>query len=95
LIKGSVKQAKKNQTLIVRRKAIKIVGDTSRVITRPHIPGGRDCISRVIGRIMDLPVETSEALLTKTLKDFSGRHEDIHRNFDWNFNRVKKRENNL
>jgi hypothetical protein len=45
-------QPKKRQKLKVKRKAIKIVGDTSRVITRLHIPDKRYRINKIIQRIL-------------------------------------------
>jgi hypothetical protein len=46
---------KKRQKLKVKRKANKIVGDTSRVITRLHIPDERYRINKIIQRIMSMP----------------------------------------
>lgn len=80
---------KPSSILKVTRKPNKIIGDTSRVITRPHLPGDRHRTSRIIQRVMDLSGETAQELLVKTLKEFSGRHEDIHHIFRLNFNRVR------
>ena len=82
-------QAKQHLKLKVKRKPNKILGDTSRVITRPHFPGDRHRISRIIGRAMNLPDVQANALLKKILKAFSGRHENILHIFEQNLNRVK------
>ncbi len=81
-------QAKQHMRLRVKRKANMILGDTSRVITRPHYPGDRRRISRIIDRVVNLPDAEANALLTKIVKDFSGRHEDIFHTFEQNLNRV-------
>jgi predicted GH43/DUF377 family glycosyl hydrolase len=68
---------KKRQKLNVKRKANKIVGDTSRVITRLHLPDERYRIPKIIERILSLPDTTAENLIAQVMDDFSGRHEDI------------------
>jgi predicted GH43/DUF377 family glycosyl hydrolase len=82
-------KAKHQLQLKVTRKSNKIIGDISRVITQPHLPDDGNRISRIIGRIMDLPDVSAKALMTKILKDFAGRHEDIHHVFERHLDRVK------
>ena len=82
-------QAKKHQRLKVERKANKIVGDTSRVITRLHLPDDRYRISKIIQRIMSLPDKTAEDLLAQIMLDFSERHKDIRRVFERSLNQVR------
>jgi len=79
----------KHQTLKVKRTTTKIVGDTSRVITRPHIPENPHRISRIIERIVDLSEPAAEKLLSQIMTDFSGRHEDIGTIFERHINKVK------
>jgi hypothetical protein len=62
---------KKYQKLKVKRKRIKIVGDTSRVITRPHIPDDRHRISKIIQRIMTCRTQRPKIFLPNNA-DFSG-----------------------
>jgi len=81
--------SKKRQKLKVKRKAIKIVGDTSRVITRLHLPDERYRIPKIIQRIMNLPNTATENLIAQIMVDFSGRHEDIEHIFERHFNVVK------
>ncbi len=81
--------SKKSQKLKVKRKAIKIVGDTSRVITRPHIPEEGVRISKIIQRILRLPETTAKNLLAQIRDDFSKRHEDIEHVFEQHLNVVK------
>ena len=80
---------KKRQKLKVKRKANKIVGDTSRVITRLHLPDERYRIPKIIERIMSLPDTTAENLIAQVMVDFSGRHEDIGHVFERHLNAVK------
>ncbi len=82
-------KAKHHVQLKVTRKPNKITGDTSRVITRPHIPDDPHRISKIIGRIMALPDAFAKDLMAKILKNFSARHEDIHHIFERHLNRVK------
>ncbi len=82
-------KAKHPVQLKVTRKPNKIIGDISRVITRPHIPDDPQRISRIIGRIMDLPDAFAKDLMAKIRKDFSTRHEDIHHIFERHLVRVK------
>ena len=80
---------KKHQKLEVKRKANKIVGDTSRVITRLHLPDERYRIPKIIQRIMNLPDTVAENLIEQIMVDFSGRHGDIEHIFEQHFNVVK------
>jgi predicted GH43/DUF377 family glycosyl hydrolase len=82
-------QAKNHQRLNVKRKANKIVGDTSRVITRLHLPHDRHRISKIIQRIMRLPDTAAKNLIAQIMIDFSGRHEDIGHIFERHLNEVK------
>ena len=82
-------RAKKHQRLKVKRKAKKILGDTSRVITRLHLPDDRNRISKIIQRIMSLSETVAKNLIAQTMIDFSGRHEDIGHIFERHLNEVK------
>jgi predicted GH43/DUF377 family glycosyl hydrolase len=82
-------KAKQPLQLKVKRKPNKIIGDITRVITRPHLPDDHHRISRIIVRIMDLPDLSAKDLLAKILKDFSARHEDLHHVFERHLDRVK------
>ena len=81
---------KKRQRLKVKRRAIKIVGDTSRVITRLHIPDKRHRINKIIQRILSMTDMAAQDLMAQIIVDFSGRHEDIGHIFERHLNVVKK-----
>jgi len=73
----------------IKRKKKIILGDSSRVIARLHIPDGPYRIHKIIQRIVDLPDATAENLLEQIMLDFSERHRDIKRVFGLHLNKVK------
>jgi predicted GH43/DUF377 family glycosyl hydrolase len=73
----------------VKMKKTTILGDTSRIIARLHIPDGAHRILKIIQRIVDLPDRTAENLLSQIILDFSERHKDIRRVFERHLNEVK------
>ena len=75
--------------LLVKRKKNKILGDSSRVITRLHLPDGEYRIAKIIQRIVDLPDTTADHVLAQILIDFSGRHKNIKGVFARHLNEVK------
>jgi hypothetical protein len=74
----------------IKRKKKKILGDSSRVIARLHLPNGAYRIPKIIQRIVDLPDATAENLLEQIMVDFSERHRDIKRVFGLHLDRVKE-----
>jgi predicted GH43/DUF377 family glycosyl hydrolase len=73
----------------IKRKRKRLLGDSSRVIARLHLPDGAHRISKIIRRIVDLPDATAEDLLAQIMIDFSERHKDIRRVFGRHLNAVK------
>ena len=51
----------------IKRKNGKILGDTSRVITRFHSPEDTQRIAKIIQRVLDLPEQIAEKLLEKIM----------------------------
>jgi len=80
---------KQRQKLKVKRKANKILGDTSRVISLLHLPDEKYRIAKIIQRIMSLSKTAAKNLYAQTMADFSGRHEDIGHIFERHLNEVK------
>ena len=66
----------------IKRKNGKILGDTSRVITRFHSPEDTQRIAKIIQRVLDLPERIAEKLLEKIMLEFSERHKDIRQIFE-------------
>ena len=81
--------AEKHQRLEVKRKAHKIVGDTSRVITRLHIPEEEYRIHKIIQRVINLSETAANNLMAQIMDNFSCRHEDIKHIFERHLNEVK------
>ena len=71
---------------LMRRRSTVLNAESSRVITRPHIPGDSARIAKLIDRVAVLSDENVKHLLDAVIQDFSGRHrnfrEALHRNFD-------------
>jgi len=82
--------AKKAKQLKIKRKAVKIIGDTSRVITRFHVPAERYRIKKIIQRVLSMPNMEAENLLAHIMNDFSDRHEDICHIFERHLNLVQE-----
>ena len=74
----------------VKRKKKKLLGDSSRVIARLHLPNGAYRIPKIIRRVIDLPDATAENLLEQIMLDFSERHRDIKRVFGLHLDKVKE-----
>ena len=53
----------KERKLRVKRRKQKIVRDTSRVITRLHIPDDISRVAKIIHRVINLPSKEAEELL--------------------------------
>ncbi|OGP49832.1 MAG: glycosidase [Deltaproteobacteria bacterium RBG_13_43_22] len=81
---------KKPFSLLVKRKKNKLLGDSSRVITRLHLPDGEYRIPKIIQRIADLPDTTADHILAQILIDFSQRHKNIKGIFARHLNEVKE-----
>jgi predicted GH43/DUF377 family glycosyl hydrolase len=73
----------------IKRRKKKTLSDSSRVITRLHLPDGEHRIPKIIQRVVDLPDTTAEDLLAQIMLDFSERHRDIKRVFGLHLNKVK------
>ena len=86
---GKVMGKTSRSHLRVERKQEKLVGDSSRVITRFHVPDDPQRIGNIIQRVLNLPDATAEILLIKVMADFSDRHEDINGVFDQHLDNVK------
>ena len=82
-------QPKHMQKPDVKRKANKIVGDTSRVITRLHLPDEKHRIPKIIKRILSLPATAAEDLSAQVMLGFAKRHENIQHIFEQHLEAVK------
>jgi predicted GH43/DUF377 family glycosyl hydrolase len=71
---------------LARRRPTLLNAQSSRVITRPHIPGDRARIKRLIERVSEIDKDSVDHLLENILQEFAARHrnfrETLGRNFD-------------
>ena len=77
-----------NMKLTVRRKNTRIQRDTSRVITRFHVPGDKNRISKIVNRVQSLTENQAEHLMAKLDHEFSSRHKNIKRALELHFTHV-------
>ena len=73
---------------LVQRRSTVLNAQSARVITRPHIPGGKARIRDLINRVSKLSDENVQYLLDSVLRDFSGRHRKFRQTLQRNFNRI-------
>ena len=79
-----------NPVKIVKRSRLKIVGDTTRVITLPHIPTKLPQIGNIILRVLKITDKEAENLLKETLHLFSDRHKDIQQQLLRHYDRISE-----
>lgn len=75
---------------LVKRKKMRIVGDTSRVITLPHVPGKIPRINNIIKRVLKLSKADAEKELEEVYYLFSNRHRNIDVQLIKHYNRVSE-----
>src|ERR1035437_7355797 len=73
----------------LKRTAIILKPDQSRVLLRPFTPGNRQRVAGVIDRIMALPEDHVGVLLDEISAEFSQRHQDIRKVFLERFEQVR------
>ncbi|MEO8370567.1 MAG: glycoside hydrolase family 130 protein [Candidatus Solibacter sp.] len=72
----------------LKRTAIIITPDQSRVLLRRFSPGGAERMAGIIARIMDLPEDRVTRLLGEVCAEFSQRHQEIRTRFLERFEQV-------
>ena len=86
---------KEQRKRLIQRRSTVLNAESSRVITRPHIPGDTARIKGLIERVSNLGDEDVQHLLEAVFQNFSGRHrsfrEILQRNFDRIAEHVPKR----
>ncbi|MBN2040386.1 MAG: glycoside hydrolase family 130 protein [Spirochaetes bacterium] len=73
----------------VKRKKIKILRDTSRVITRYHVPG-MNRIPKIIDRVLNLTGNEAEDIMERILCEFSDRHKNIRQILERHFKEIRE-----
>ena len=79
---------KEQRKALVKRRSNLLNAESSRVITRPHIPGDSARIKALIGRVAKLGDEDVQHLLEAIMQDFSGRHRNFREVLERNFSRI-------
>ena len=73
---------------LVKRRSTVLNAESSRVITRLHIPGDKARSKSLIERVAKLSDEDVHNLLEAVFQDFSGRHRNFRETLQRNFNRI-------
>jgi predicted GH43/DUF377 family glycosyl hydrolase len=73
---------------LVQRRPTVLSAESSRVITRPHIPGDSARIKALIDRVSKLGDDDVKHLLEAVIQDFSGRHRNFRETLQRNFDRI-------
>jgi predicted GH43/DUF377 family glycosyl hydrolase len=79
---------KEQRRQLVQRRPTLLNAESSRVITRPHIPGDKARIKTLIDRVSKLSDEDIQHLLEAVMQDFSGRHRNFRGVLERNFGRI-------
>ncbi len=74
---------------LVKREKTRIERDTSRVITRAHIPNIAR-IKKIIGRVLELTEKEAESTLQNVHINYFNRHKNIEFQLEKNFNEVSE-----
>ncbi|MDH3258392.1 MAG: glycoside hydrolase family 130 protein [Deltaproteobacteria bacterium] len=77
-------------SLKIRRIKERFFSESSRVITKFYLPGGKERINHIICRVLDLSEAEVKQSLDQIIADFSRRHKDIYQVFDRNFNEINE-----
>jgi len=81
-------RVKEQRRQLVKRRPTLLNAESSRVITRPHIPGDRARIKVLIGRVARLKDNDVHHLLEVVLREFSARHRNFRQALERNFERI-------
>lgn len=74
----------------IKKIGKKFQPDCTRVIVKPHIPGGEARIKNIITRVLSLSEEQVGEILERVTANFKNRHKNIEDAFNSNFNEIKK-----
>jgi len=85
----SIVRIKEQRKQLVRRRSTLLNAESSRVITRPHIPEGSGRIAVLIDRVAALADDDVRNLLDAVIEDFAGRHRKFRETLQRNFRRVE------
>lgn len=78
-----------NGPINVKRREVKFIPDSSRVLIRPFVPLNTQRIVNILGRVMTLSDADVDRLLGEVMKEFSDRHLDIEHVFSLHYEKVR------
>jgi predicted GH43/DUF377 family glycosyl hydrolase len=79
---------KEQRAQLIKRRSTVLNAESSRVITRPHIPGGPARTKQLIERVSKLGDDNVHHLLENVLQEFSARHRNFREVLKRNFEHV-------
>jgi predicted GH43/DUF377 family glycosyl hydrolase len=83
-------RVKEQRRLLVKRRPTVMNAESSRVITRPHIPGDRARIKKLITRVAQLGEDDVRNLLEGVFQEFAARHRNFRAALESNFERISE-----
>jgi predicted GH43/DUF377 family glycosyl hydrolase len=83
-------RVKEQRRLLVKRRPTVMNAQSSRVITRPHIPGDRARIKKLITRVAQLGEDDVRNLLEGVFQEFAARHRNFRAALESNFERISE-----
>ena len=83
-------RVKEQRRPLVKRRSTVLNVESSRVITRPHIPGGRARIKSLVKRVLKLGEDDVHHLLEDVFHEFSNRHRNFREVLESNFERISE-----
>jgi len=81
-------RVKEKRKPLVQRRSTLLNAESSRVITRPHIPGDRARVKSLVMRVLKLSDEDVHHLLEAVFQEFSARHRNFREALEANFERI-------
>ena len=81
-------RVKEQRKQLVKRRSTLLNAESSRVITRPHIPGDKARSRGLIDQVSKMSDDDVHDLLEAVYQDFSGRHRKYREVLQRNFNRI-------
>ncbi len=83
-------RVKEQRRPLITRRPTLMNAESSRVITRPHIPGDRARIKNLVMRVLKLSNDDVHHLLEDVFHEFSARHRNFREALERNFQRISE-----
>lgn len=76
------------KSVVVTRSETTIKADPKRVLLRPFDPGDLEREREIVGRALEIPEVELSGLLSAIVREFAGRHRNLHRLFEERFAQI-------